>query len=62
MSRMRAMILELLEVSVDDIGRRAENAATARAVTERSAGEREESLEEFRYRSICRLNILERPV
>lgn len=59
---MRAMILELLEVIVDDIGRRAEIATAARTVTERSAGERGESLEEFRYRSICRLNILERPI
>jgi hypothetical protein len=60
MSRSFADYLALLEVSVDDAGRRAEIVAAARTEAERRGRERGESLEAVRYRSICRLNIVER--
>jgi len=52
--------LAILEVSVDYAGLRAEIVAAARAEAERRGRERGESLEAVRFKSICRLNILEK--
>lgn len=58
--RSFADYLALLEVSVEDADRRSEIVAAARTEAERRGRERGESLQAVRYRSICRLNILER--
>jgi len=52
--------LHILEVNVDDEVRRTEIAAAARAVTERLCREAGTSFEAYRYRSICRMNILKK--
>jgi len=48
----------LLDLFVDDPGRRALTLETARSVTERMARDAGKTLKSFRYRSICRLDIL----
>lgn len=52
--------LHLLEVFVDDEARRIEIAAAARAVTARLSRDADMSFESYRYRSICRMNILKK--
>jgi ubiquinone/menaquinone biosynthesis C-methylase UbiE len=50
--------LHLLEVNVESEVKRAEIAAAARAITEGLSRDAGTSFESYRYRSICRMNIL----
>ncbi len=50
----------LVAFFVDDSARRKEAISAARAVTERLAAEAGVDFDDFRFKSICRLNILER--
>jgi len=52
--------LRLLDANVDDEITRSEIAAAARAVTERLCRDAGTSFESYRYRSICRMNILKK--
>jgi ubiquinone/menaquinone biosynthesis C-methylase UbiE len=52
--------LHLLELFVVDAAQRIDVAAAARAVTERLCRTADTSFDAFRYRSICRMNILEK--
>jgi ubiquinone/menaquinone biosynthesis C-methylase UbiE len=52
--------LSTLEVNVGDAAKRAEIAALARAVTERLSRAAGLSVHSYRYRSICRVNILKK--
>lgn len=54
--------VRLLEVFVDDKVRRDDILAKAKAVTEQLCRESGARFEEYRYRSVCRLNIMDKPV
>jgi hypothetical protein len=54
--------MNLLEVFVDDAVRRSEILAAAKTITQQLSQKAGISFEDFRYRSICRLNILEKTV
>ncbi len=60
LERSFADFKKLIEVFVDDEVRRADIIAQARIVTEQLCRENNVSFESFRYRSICRMNILEK--
>lgn len=60
--RSYADYLRLIEINVEDTGRRSEIAASARKATELLARKGGESFEAVRYRSICRLDILRKPI
>jgi len=62
LERSFADFKKLIEVFVDDEVRRADIIAQARIVTEQLCRENNVSFESFRYRSICRMNILEKVV
>lgn len=52
--------VHLAELNIDEEVRRAEILREARAVTERMCREAGASFEDFRFRSVCRLNVLTR--
>lgn len=54
--------VHLLEVNVEDTARRAEAAGKARDVAARMAAEAGVPFGDFRFRSVCRLDVLEVPV
>jgi ubiquinone/menaquinone biosynthesis C-methylase UbiE len=52
--------VRLIEFFVDDPGRRATILAQAREITSRFSAQARQNFDDFRYRSICRLNIMEK--
>lgn len=54
--------VHLLEVNVEDAARRAEAQETARGITAHLASEAGVPFGDFRFRSVCRLDVLEVPI
>jgi len=52
--------MRLLDLFVGDAAAKIDIAAAARAVTERLSRAADTTFESYRYRSICRMNILKR--